>query len=119
MQLTFHGALLGSVKRAEGTSNCVQRCAVKPGDVLQVKSACCIIQDTISSAVPFSFWRIGDTLWMFGPVWSCSATPLGPHASFCGPPANVSYKTIDQYAARDAVCVTADVCHGSCRQPAK
>lgn len=129
MQLTVRVALLGSVKRAEGTSNCVYRRAVKPGDVLQVKSACCIIEDTISGAVIFSFWRISDTLWVFGPVWSClvlfgpvwpcSATLLGPHAGFCGPPDNFSYKIIHQYAVRDAVCVTADVCHGSCRQPAK
>lgn len=119
MQLIVRGALLGSVKRAEGTSTCVYRCAVKPGDVLQVNSACCITQDTIYSTVLFSFWRLSDTLWVFGPVWPCLA-PLShtirPSRRLCGPPSNVSYKTIDQYAARDAVCVTADVCQGSCRQ---
>jgi hypothetical protein len=69
MQLTVRGALLGSVKRAEGTSNCVYRRAVKPGNVLQVKSACCITEDTTSSAVLFPFWRLRDTV----DIWPCLA----------------------------------------------
>lgn len=119
MQLTVRGALLGSVKRAEGTSNCVYRCAVKPGDVLQVSQRAAS-QRTQLPAMFFSHFADSVTLCgclvLFGPVWPGLATPLDPHAGFCGALDNVSYKTIDQYAARDAVCVTADVCHGSCRQ---
>jgi hypothetical protein len=32
------------------------------------KSACCITEHTVSSAVLFSIWRISDTLWVFGPA---------------------------------------------------
>jgi hypothetical protein len=106
-----------------------------------VKSVCCATENTFapsfSCAAHFgnsvTIWdclgpvwpslaQSGPVLAQFGPVWSQPQNVeswAGPHANFCGQPENISYKITDLYAACDAVCVTAYVCHGSCKQPAK